>query len=107
MSNRVASTSPCTSSGCGRTKYQIERPATAAITKPTMMDGKRLGGGARLAASLSFLTGSLRALGAAMPASDTSLCAKGATRSGVGVSIAHSAKLGPDSVKALLQKLRP
>src|SRR5262249_15484215 len=38
MSNRVASASPCTSRGCGPTKYQADRPTTAAITTPTMMD---------------------------------------------------------------------
>ena len=33
---RVASTSPWTRSGCGRTKYQIDRPATTAMTTPTI-----------------------------------------------------------------------
>src|SRR5262249_20330673 len=45
MSNRVASTSPCTSRGSGRTRYQIDRPATAAMTRPTMMEGARAGRG--------------------------------------------------------------
>src|SRR5262249_32367267 len=58
MSKRVASTSPCTSRGWGRTRYQIDRPATAMTTRPTMSDGRRLGGAGRLPASLSPLTGS-------------------------------------------------
>src|SRR5262249_20889446 len=36
------STSPCTKSGCPRTRYQIDNPATAAITSPTTIDGKTL-----------------------------------------------------------------
>src|SRR5215831_3098170 len=58
MSNRVASTSPCTRRGCGRTRYQIDRPTIAAMTRPKMSNGRRLGGARRLAASLSSLTGS-------------------------------------------------
>src|SRR5260221_7345979 len=45
MSDRLASTSPCTSRGSGRTRYQIERPATAAMTRATMMEGARAGRG--------------------------------------------------------------
>ena len=47
MSSRVASTSPCTSRGSGRTRYQIDRPAMAATTSPTMMEGIRVGAGGR------------------------------------------------------------
>jgi hypothetical protein len=47
MSNRVASASPCTSRGCGRTKYQTDRPTTAAITTLTMMDETMADGDAR------------------------------------------------------------
>jgi hypothetical protein len=47
MSNRVASTSPCTSRGWPRTRYQIDRVATAAMTTATMRDGMRPEVGAR------------------------------------------------------------
>jgi len=47
MSRRVASTSPCTSSGSDRTKYQIDNPATAATTMATMIAGAREGTGGR------------------------------------------------------------
>ena len=53
MSKRVASTSPCTSRGSGRTRYQIDRPAMAATTKPTMMEGIRVGAGGRAAGAFS------------------------------------------------------
>jgi len=43
MSNRVASTSPCTSRGCGRSKYHIDNVATTATTTPTMIAGRRVG----------------------------------------------------------------
>src|SRR6516165_5795954 len=43
MSRRVASISPCTSRGCGRTRYQIDKTATAATTTPTMIEGSRVG----------------------------------------------------------------
>src|SRR5262249_55125968 len=46
ISNRVASTSPCTSSGCGRTRYQIDKAATTATTPPTTIAGRRVGEGA-------------------------------------------------------------
>src|SRR6516162_6379621 len=46
MSRRVASTSPCTSNGSPRTRYEIDRLATAATTRPTMMDGMRVEAGA-------------------------------------------------------------
>src|SRR5262245_26842917 len=48
MSSRVASTSPCTSKGWGRTRYQIDKDATAAITRPTIMAGIRVEAGALL-----------------------------------------------------------
>src|SRR5215469_289573 len=47
MSNRVASASPCTSSGSGHTKYQTDSPTTAAITTPTIMDETRMNDDAR------------------------------------------------------------
>jgi hypothetical protein len=46
MSSRVASTSPWTSIGCGRTRNQIESPAMAATMTPTMMEGTRPARGA-------------------------------------------------------------
>src|SRR4051794_12771140 len=46
MSSRVASTSPWTSSGCGRTRNQIESPAMTATMTPTMMEETRLARGA-------------------------------------------------------------
>ena len=50
MSSRVASTSPCTSSGTGRTRYQIDRLAMTAMTTPTIIAGT-LGGRAGFGAS--------------------------------------------------------
>src|SRR5262245_25439643 len=43
ISSRVASTSPCTSSGSPRRRYQSDSPTTAAAITPTMMDGLREG----------------------------------------------------------------
>src|SRR5215831_16512197 len=40
MSNRVASTLPCTSRGGGRARYQIDKAAGKAITRRTMIDGR-------------------------------------------------------------------
>jgi len=59
ISNRVASTLPCTSRGCGRARYQIEA-ATKAITTPTMIDGSPVGEG------VGFLVASLGG-GSGMP----------------------------------------
>ena len=63
MSNRVASTSPCTSSGCGRTRYQIDSPATAATTSPTMIEGAR-SGRCRFSIGWFFASGSSRRVAA-------------------------------------------
>ena len=83
MSRRVASTSPCTSSGCGRTRYQIERTATAATTTPTITEGRRPEtGGDFLAASWSATIGSRGGEGAAP-----------CLASGGGISIARFPKL--------------
>src|SRR5215471_3486151 len=76
MSNRVASTSPCTSSGCGCTRYQIDKPVTKAITTPTAIDGSQVGEGGGC-----FLTSPG---GAGAPCVWTS---------GFGISIAYSARL--------------
>ena len=40
--DRVALTSPCTSSGTGRTRYQIDRLAMTGMTTPTMIAGTRV-----------------------------------------------------------------
>src|SRR5262245_33836634 len=80
MSNRVASASPCTSRGSGRTRYQIDKAATATITTPTMMDGTRVD------EDDAFFIG---ALTTALGSSD----AARAWMSGFGISIAHSAEL--------------
>jgi hypothetical protein len=77
MSNRVASTSPCTIRGCGRTRYQIDKAATKAITRPTMIDESQVDEGGRcLVTSLDGGSGVL------------CLCT-----SGFGISIAHSPQL--------------
>jgi hypothetical protein len=76
MSNRVASTLPCTGRGCGRARYQIEKAATKAITRPTMIDGNPVGEG------VGFLVTSLDG-GSGVPCLWTS---------GFGISIAHSAR---------------
>src|SRR5262245_29241964 len=47
MSNRVASTSPCTSRGSPRTRNQMDSAATAAMTTATIMNGMRSAAGAR------------------------------------------------------------
>jgi len=38
----TAPTSPCTKSGTGRTRYQIDRLAMTATTTPTMIAGTRV-----------------------------------------------------------------
>jgi hypothetical protein len=76
MSSRVASTSPCTSSGSPRTRYQIDRPAMTAMTTATIADGIRVEAG-----------------GCAFGASFGGSGAACAGASGVGVSIATSADL--------------
>src|SRR5262249_34731574 len=70
MSNRVASTSPCTSRGSPRTRYQIDRMATAAATTPTMMAGAKGG----VAACFFGATGGGCGAGGVAP-----LCAGGAS----------------------------
>src|SRR5262245_2419715 len=81
MSNRVASTSPCTSSGCGCTRYQIDKAVTKAITEPTRIDGSQVGaGGGCLATSTGGSGACIWASGCVWA-------------SGFGISIAHSARL--------------